>query len=283
MVYCYEQLGEFNGLICVCGFMQDDVYIFCCLDQFKCEFLDVFDLMVLVFKIFGMIDVCFCVGVCDFEFDKYVGDEQNWVLVECQIIEVVEEVGLFYIIEFGDVVFYGFKFDFVVKDVLGCEWQFGIIQVDYNLFECFDIFYIGEDGQEYCLIMIYCVFFGFIECFIGILIEYYVGDFLLWLVFWQVMIIFIVDCYNVYVEELCEELYCVGLCVEVDDFFNCMQVKVCDVELYKILVMLIVGDKEQEVCEVSVCECIGEGIKECKGVKFDELKVELLEWWKNWF
>jgi threonyl-tRNA synthetase len=41
--------------------------------------------------------------------------------------------------------------------------------------------------------------------------------------------------------------------------------------------MLIVGDKEQEAREVSVRERTPEGHRERKGVKFDDLKAELLE------
>ncbi|WP_278912345.1 His/Gly/Thr/Pro-type tRNA ligase C-terminal domain-containing protein, partial [Deinococcus wulumuqiensis] len=46
---------------------------------------------------------------------------------------------------------------------------------------------------------------------------------------------------------------------------------------HKIPVMLIVGDKEQEGREVSVRERTVDGTKERKGVKFDDLKAELLE------
>lgn len=56
MVYCYEQSGELYGFLCVCGFMQDDVYIFCMLDQFKDEFLNVFDLIKMVFFKMGFVD-----------------------------------------------------------------------------------------------------------------------------------------------------------------------------------------------------------------------------------
>lgn len=56
-----------------------------------------------------------------------------------------------------------------------------------------------------------------------------------------------------------------------------MQAKVRTAELSKIPVMLIVGDKEQEAREVSVRERTPEGHRERKGVKFDDLKAELLE------
>ena len=280
-VYRYEQSGELNGLTRVRGFTQDDAHIFCRPDQLKREFLDVLDLTVLVLKTFGMTDVRFRVGVRAPESDKYVGDEQNWALAERQIIEAVEEVGLPYTIEPGDAAFYGPKLDFVVKDVLGREWQLGTIQVDYNLPERFDISYTGEDGQEHRPIMIHRAPFGSIERFTGILIEHYAGDFPLWLAPRQVMIIPIADRHNAYAEELREELHRAGLRAEVDDSSNRMQAKVRDAELHKIPVMLIVGDKEQEAREVSVRERTGEGTKERKGVKFDDLKAELLERRKN--
>ena len=42
--------------------------------------------------------------------------------------------------------FYGPKIDFVVKDVIGREWQLGTVQVDYNLPERFEMTYKG-DGE----------------------------------------------------------------------------------------------------------------------------------------
>jgi threonyl-tRNA synthetase len=43
----------------------------------------------------------------------------------------------------GEAAFYGPKIDFVVKDVIGREWQLGTVQVDYNLPERFGLEYIG--------------------------------------------------------------------------------------------------------------------------------------------
>lgn len=276
-VYRYEQSGELNGLTRVRGFTQDDAHLFVRPDQLKKEFLDVLDLTVLVLRTFGMNEVRFRVGTRDPGSDKYVGDEANWTLAEGQIIEAVEEVGLPYTIEPGDAAFYGPKLDFVVKDVLGREWQLGTIQVDYNLPERFDITYVGEDGADHRPIMIHRAPFGSIERFTGILIEHYAGDFPLWLAPRQVMIIPIADRHNEYAEQLRAELHTQGLRAEVDDSSNRMQAKVRTAELSKIPVMLIVGDKEQEAREVSVRERTPEGHRERKGVKFDDLKAELLE------
>ncbi|WP_412026670.1 threonine--tRNA ligase [Deinococcus yunweiensis] len=275
-VYRYEQSGELNGLTRVRGFTQDDAHIFCRPDQLKKEFLDVLDLTVLVLGTFGMTDVRFRVGVREPGSDKYVGDEANWDLAEKQIIEAVEEVGLPYTVEPGDAAFYGPKLDFVVKDVLGREWQLGTIQVDYNLPERFDISYTGEDGQDHRPVMIHRAPFGSVERFTGILIEHYGGDFPLWLAPRQVMIIPIADRHNDYAWALRQELHDAGLRAEVDDSSNRMQAKVRTAELSKIPVMLVVGDKEQEGREVSVRERTPDGLKERKGVGFDDLKGELL-------
>ena len=276
-VYRYEQSGELNGLTRVRGFTQDDAHIFCRPDQLKKEFLDVLDLTVLVLRTFGMNDVRFRVGTRDPEGDKYVGSDENWSAAEAQIIEAVSEVGLPYSIEPGDAAFYGPKLDFVVRDVIGREWQLGTIQVDYNLPERFDISYTGEDGQEHRPVMIHRAPFGSLERFVGILIEHYGGDFPLWLAPRQIAIIPIADRHNAYAEALRAELHAAGLRAEVDDSSNRMNAKVRQAEMSKIPVMLIVGDKEQEERAVSVRERTPEGHKERKGVGFADLKAELLE------
>lgn len=276
-VYRYEMSGELNGLTRVRGFTQDDAHIFARPDQLKKEFLDVLDLTVLVLKTFGMNDVRFRVGVRDPASDKYVGDPAQWEVAERQIIEAVEEVGLPYTVEPGDAAFYGPKLDFVVKDVLGREWQLGTIQVDYNLPERFDLTYTGEDGQEHRPVMIHRAPFGSLERFVGILIEHYGGDFPFWLAPRQIMLIPIADRHNAYAETLANEFKAAGLRAEVDDSNNRMNAKVRNAELHKIPVMLIVGDQEEARREVSVRERTPEGHKERKGVDFAALLAELQE------
>ena len=276
-VYRYEQSGELNGLTRVRGFTQDDAHIFCRPDQLKAEFLNVLDLTVLVLRTFGMTDVRFRVGTRDPGNSKYVGEDSYWEMAEGQIIEAVEEVGLPYSVEPGDAAFYGPKLDFVVKDVLGREWQLGTIQVDPNLPERFDLTYTGEDGQDHRPIVIHRAPFGSIERFTGILIEHYGGDFPLWLAPRQIAIIPIADRHNAYAEELRAELHAAGLRAEVDDSSNRMNAKVRAAELAKIPVMLVVGDQEQEHRTVSVRERTQEGHKERKAVPFADLAAELLE------
>ena len=60
----------------------------------------------------------------------------------------------------GEAAFYGPKIDFVVKDVIGREWQLGTVQVDYNLPVRFDLTYIGADNQPHRPVMIHRAPFG---------------------------------------------------------------------------------------------------------------------------
>ena len=92
----------------------------------------------------------------------------------------------------GEAGFYGPKLDLVFRDALGREWQLGTIQVDYNLPERFDLWYIAEDGQRHRPVMIHRAP-GSIERLVALLIEHYAGSFPAWLAPVQVKVIPISD------------------------------------------------------------------------------------------
>lgn len=54
------------------------------------------------------------------------------------------------------------------------------------MLEKFDLIYINEYNEKVCFVVIYRVVFGLIDCFFGILIEYFGGVFLVWFVLIQV-------------------------------------------------------------------------------------------------
>ena len=83
--------------------------------------------------------------------------------------------------EEGEAAFYGPKIDFVVRDVIGREWQLGTVQVDYQLPERFDLTYVGSDNTLHRPVMIHRAPFGSMERFVGVLIEHFAGVFPLWL------------------------------------------------------------------------------------------------------
>jgi threonyl-tRNA synthetase len=72
----------------------------------------------------------------------------------------------------GEGAFYGPKFEYVLRDAIGREWQCGTTQVDFNLPERFGAFYIGSDGEKKQPVMVHRAICGSMERFLGILIEH---------------------------------------------------------------------------------------------------------------
>jgi threonyl-tRNA synthetase len=81
------------------------------------------------------------------------------------------------------------KVGFHGKDALGRQWQLGTIQVDYNLPERFDLTYKGSDNELHRPVMIHRAPFGSMERFIAILLEHTAGNFPLWLMPEQAIIL----------------------------------------------------------------------------------------------
>ena len=108
------------------------------------------------------------VSLRDPDSSKYIGEPEDWDKAEEDLRTAVRELGVPYTEEPGEAAFYGPKIDFVVKDVIGREWQLGTVQVDYNLPERFDLNYTGADNQQHRPIMIHRAPFGSLERFVGV-------------------------------------------------------------------------------------------------------------------
>ena len=113
----------------------------------------------------------------------------RWNKAEAALRQAVRTLDVEYEEELGEAAFYGPKIDFVVKDVIGREWQLGPVQVDYNLPERFDLSYVGSDNQDHRPVMIHRAPFGSMERFCGLLIEHFAGNFPTWLAPEQVRIL----------------------------------------------------------------------------------------------
>jgi threonyl-tRNA synthetase len=252
-VYRYEQSGELHGLTRVRGFTQDDAHIFCMQDQVKDEFKKVIDLVLYIFKTLKFEKFKAQISLRDPENPtKYIGSDENWAKAEQAIIEAAAEKGLPTVVEYGEAAFYGPKLDFMVQDALGREWQLGTIQVDYNLPERFELEYTGADNQKHRPVMLHRAPFGSMERFVAVLLEHCAGDFPLWLTTDQVAILPISDKYNDYAKEVSELLNNSDIRGFVDDRNEKIGKKIREAELKKIPFMLIVGEKEAELKEVSV-------------------------------
>ena len=252
-VYRYEQSGELHGLTRARGFTQDDAHIFCTPDQLDQEFKNVIDLVLHVFGSLGFENFTAQVSIRDKNNpDKYIGDSKTWEIAENAIISAASDKGLKYVIEEGEAAFYGPKLDFMVKDALGRSWQLGTIQVDYNLPERFDLTYKGADNQLHRPVMIHRAPFGSMERFIAVLLEHTGGNFPLWLIPDQVIILPISDKYQLYTEKVLHLLENSEIRALVDNRSEKTGRKIRDAEVGKIPFMLIVGEKEEKEGTVSV-------------------------------
>jgi threonyl-tRNA synthetase len=154
--------------------------------------------------------------------------------------------------EQGEAAFYGPKIDFVVKDVVGREWQLGTVQVDYNLPIRFDLKYIGADNQSHRPVMIHRAPFGSFERFIGCLIEHFAGAFPTWLAPEQVRVLTISDKSAAYGQEVLTSLKQINIRSTMDDSSERIQAKVKIATDMKIPYLLVVGPRDAERREVSV-------------------------------
>ncbi|WP_405207040.1 threonine--tRNA ligase [Aquimarina sp. LLG6339-5] len=274
-VYRYEQSGELHGLTRVRGFTQDDAHIFCTPDQLDDEFKKVIDLVLYVFGSLGFENFTAQVSLRDPDNpEKYIGDVVNWEKAENAIISAAKDKGLDYIIETGEAAFYGPKLDFMVKDALGRSWQLGTIQVDYNLPERFDLEYKGSDNEMHRPIMIHRAPFGSMERFIAILLEHTAGNFPLWLMPEQVIVLSISEKYEKYAEKVLNLLENNEIRALADHRNETMGKKIREAEMKKIPYIVIVGEQEEKDNTISVRKHGGEDIGAISIEKFTEIITE---------
>ena len=252
-VYRYEQSGELHGLTRVRGFTQDDAHIFCTPEQLDEEFKKVIDLVLYVFGSLGFENFTAQVSVRDLDNpDKYIGSVENWEKAEQAIINAAKDKGLNYVVESGEAAFYGPKLDFMVKDALGRSWQLGTIQVDYNLPERFDLTYKGSDNELHRPVMIHRAPFGSMERFIAILLEHTAGNFPLWLVPEQAIILSLSEKYEKYAKKVLDLLENHEIRTLVDNRNETIGKKIREAEVQKFPYMLIVGEEEEKNGTISV-------------------------------
>jgi len=260
-VYRYEQSGELHGLTRVRGFTQDDAHIFCTPEQVDQEFKNVIDLSLYVLGSLGFENFTAQVSVRDLNTpEKYIGTVENWEKAENAIINAAKEKGLDYVIEEGEAAFYGPKLDFMVKDALGRQWQLGTIQVDYTLPERFDLTYKGSDNELHRPIMIHRAPFGSMERFVALLLEHTGGNFPLWLIPEQAIILPVSEKHEKYAEKVLKSLENSEIRALIDSRNETVGKKIREAEMQKTPFMLIVGENEEMENTASVRRHGGEDL-----------------------
>ena len=251
-VYRWEQSGELSGMTRVRGFTQDDAHLFCTEDQVPDELIGCLSLVKTVLTTLGMEDYRVRVGLRDPDSSKYTGDFANWDKAEEACRAAARSLDVPFTEEPGEAAFYGPKIDFVVRDVIGREWQLGTVQVDYNLPERFDLNYIGADNQNHRPVMIHRAPFGSMERFCGVLIEHFGGNFPTWLAPQQLRLLPISDRFEDATQRIHRQFRNAGIRVGVDDHSDKLGAKIRRAELDKVPYTAILGEKEVESGTLSI-------------------------------
>ena len=251
-VYRWEKSGELGGLTRVRSFTQDDAHLFCTDDQVQEEIMGCLELVKVVLNTLGIVDYRVRVGLRDVDSSEYVGDPDNWDRAESALREAASSLDVPFTEESGEAAFYGPKIDFVVKDVIGREWQLGTVQVDYNLPERFDLIYIGKDNKPHRPVMIHRAPFGSLERFVAVLIEHFEGSFPTWLSPEQVRVLPISEKFSEQAAEQLNKLLRVGARATMDNSAEKIGAKIRLAQLAKVPYMLIIGANEVETNTISV-------------------------------
>jgi len=254
-VHRYELSGALHGLMRVRGFTQDDAHVFCTEAQLADECLKMNDLIMSIYRDFGFEQVLVKLATRP---EKRVGSDALWDHAEGAMSGVLKQIAdqaggnIKTGVNPGEGTFYGPKFEYVLRDAIGRDWQCGTIQVDFNLLERFGAFYIDADGEKKTPVMIHRAIFGSMERFTGILLESTAGHLPLWLAPVQAKVCTIVSDADAYAEEVLAALKQAGLRAEADLRNEKINYKVREHSLAKVPVMLVVGKREAEEKTVSV-------------------------------
>lgn len=145
----------------------------------------------------------------------------------------------------GDGAFYGPKLDYKIRDSLNRIWQCGTIQLDMNLPERFELYYIDEKGERVRPVMLHRAIYGSLERFIGILIEHYGGAFPMWLSPEQVKVIPVnLNNHLDYSKEVLSYLKANGIRASIDQRDEKLGYKIREAQTKKLPYSIVIGDNE---------------------------------------
>ena len=254
-VHRYEPSGALHGLMRVRGFTQDDAHIFCTEEQLADECIKINDLILSTYADFGFDEITVKLATRP---EKRVGTDAMWDHAEGVLQDVLDKIAarsgnrIKTGVNPGEGTFYGPKFEYVLRDAIGRDWQCGTTQVDFNLPERFGAFYIGSDSEKKQPVMVHRAICGSMERFLGILIENYSGHFPLWFAPLQVVVATITSDADEYAKSVVAKLKAAGLSAEADLRNEKINYKVREHSLVKVPVMLVCGKREAEEGTVNI-------------------------------
>jgi len=255
IVHRYEPSGALHGLMRVRGFTQDDAHVFCTEEQIAAECLRINELILSTYADFGFSEFVVKLSTRP---EKRVGSDAAWDHAEEVMTNVLKQIEdqsgdkITTSINPGEGAFYGPKFEYVLRDAIGRDWQCGTTQMDFNLPERFGAFYVDSDGTKKTPVMIHRAICGSMERFLGILIENHAGHFPLWLAPVQVVVATITSDADEYAHRVHDDLLKAGLRAELDLRNEKINYKIREHSLTKTPVILVCGKREAEEESVNI-------------------------------
>ena len=242
----YEASGAVKGLERVRCMCQNDAHLFVTPEQIGEEFKKVVDLILAVYKDFGIKNYKFRLSLRDpKDKEKYFDDDTMWEMAENKLREVLDELGEPYFEAIGEAAFYGPKLDVEVKPAVGPEVTLSTCQLDFLLPRRFDLNYIDKNGEKQIPVVIHRAIFGTFDRFTAFLIEETKGIYPLWLAPTQVNIIPVnMEYHAKYSEEVLHLLQENGYRVTLDARNEKLSYKMRESVVKKIPVTVILGQKE---------------------------------------
>jgi threonyl-tRNA synthetase len=267
LVHRHELSGALHGLMRVRNFTQDDAHIFMTPRQIKGEVKAVINMANSFYDTFGL----------EYKMElstkpeNSMGTQEQWDVATNALKEVLDETGTEYIINEGDGAFYGPKIDFHIADCIGRTWQCATIQLDFQMPERFDLFYIGADNEKHRPIMVHHVIFGALERFMAVITEHFAGKFPYWLSPVQIGVVPVHPDHEEYARKIMQTLRDAGCRVVIDTSDGTMGNKIKSFRHQMIPYIVIVGEKEVEGGTVSLRSRSGVQINEIAAEKFVEI------------
>ncbi|SET15253.1 threonine--tRNA ligase [[Clostridium] polysaccharolyticum] len=249
-----EDSGEMHGLTRVRQFTISEGHLIIRPDQVEDEFKGCVDLALYCLKTLGLEkDVTYRLSKWDpNNREKYIGSDEYWEETQGMMRQFLQELNIPFVEAEGEAAFYGPKLDIQAKNVYGKEDTMVTIQLDCEIAEKFDMYYIDEKGDKVRPYIIHRTSMGCYERTLAWLIEKYAGLFPTWLCPEQVRVLPISDKYADYAKKVEAELKNNGVLATMDTRAEKIGYKIREARLSRVPYIVVVGQKEQEEGLVSV-------------------------------
>ena len=252
--YRYEGSGALFGLMRVRSLSMNDAHIYCTEDQFESEFLQVIDLYMKYFALFGIEKYTMRLSLHDPRElgKKYVNAPELWIQTEAMVRSAMKKKKVPYTEAPNEAAFYGPKIDVEIWSAIGREFTLATNQVDFDVPGKVGLHYISPDGSARTPLCIHRAPLGTHERTIGFLIEHFAGHFPLWMAPVQVAVCPVAEMHEEYGRHVIQELKKNHIRTQYLEASDSLGKRIREGEGQRIPYLLVVGDKEKESQNVAV-------------------------------